>query len=121
MGDCRRYTDNEALSALTGPLANWQVVDGHLVRDYRTSGWRSSMMVTNAIAHLAEVAWHHPDLMISWGGVGVRLRTHSDDAITDKDLELAELIETVVAWQPSDRGALEGTPKDGEWSYLLND
>ena len=42
-------------------------------------------LLANGIAHLAEVAWHHPDLVISWGSVGVRLRTHDADALTDKD------------------------------------
>ena len=47
------------------------------------------MLLANGIAHLAEVAWHHPDLTVSWGSVGVRLRTHDADAITDKDFDFA--------------------------------
>jgi 4a-hydroxytetrahydrobiopterin dehydratase len=40
----------------------------------------------------------------------VKLKTHSDGGITDKDFELAKKIEDVVLWRPSG-GALTGNPK----------
>ena len=30
-------------------------------------------MVVNAIGHLAELAWHHPDLVVSYAFVEVKL------------------------------------------------
>lgn len=82
-------------------LDGWQVEDGLLKREYRTDGWRTTMMVVNAIAFLAEAANHHPDLEVHWPSVVVRLQTHSAGGITDKDLELARRIEQLVTWQPS--------------------
>lgn len=82
-------------------LDGWQVEDGWLKREYRTDGWRTTMMVVNAIAFLAEAANHHPDLEVHWPSVVVRLQTHSAGGITDKDLELARRIEQLVTWQPS--------------------
>lgn len=111
------YSDDEARARLLGALAPWTVDAGHLRRRYATNGWRASMLLANGIAHLAEVAWHHPDLHISWGGVEVALRTHSADAISDKDFELAAMIEQWVLWQPSPGSALEGAPGEGQWKY----
>ena len=46
-------------------------------------------MLVNAIGYLAEAAWHHPDLAVTWGKVWVKLKTHSAGGITDKDFALA--------------------------------
>ena len=80
-------------------------------------------MVINTVGHLAEAAWHHPDLTASYAWVEVRLQTHSAKGITMKDLELARKIEDVVGWQPgTEGGALEGTPQgDLRFSYLKYD
>lgn len=115
------YSEQEAQARLGDALACWTVADGHLRRHFATDGWRASMLLANGIGHLAEVTWHHPDLHISWGGVDVALRTHSDDAITDKDFELAEMIERWVSWRPAADSALDGAPGEGRWRYLIRD
>ena len=114
------YPDDEADDRLRRQLPSWTVEAGHLCRRYKTNGWRASMLLANGIAHLAEVAWHHPDLTVSWGSVGVRLRTHDADAITDKDFELAAMIEAYAAWKPGADSVLDGAPSDGEWRYLVD-
>jgi pterin-4a-carbinolamine dehydratase len=77
------------------------------------------MMAAGAIAHLAETAWHHPDLFLSWDKVEVRLVTHDSGGITEKDLALARQIEAVVTWAPPP--PLDGTPADPRWAYLKCD
>jgi 4a-hydroxytetrahydrobiopterin dehydratase len=47
---------------------------------------------------------------VSWGKVEVRLNTHTAGGVTDKDLELAQVIERQATWKPSG-GALSGTRK----------
>ena len=54
-------------------------------------------MVTNAIGHLAEAAWHHPDILATFPRVEVRLKNHDAGGITDKDFELAKKIEDAGA------------------------
>jgi 4a-hydroxytetrahydrobiopterin dehydratase len=66
-------------------------------------------MLVNIIGYLAEAAYHHPDLTVTWAKVWVKLNTHSAGGITDKDFELARRIEDAVLWRPSG-GALTGTP-----------
>jgi 4a-hydroxytetrahydrobiopterin dehydratase len=40
----------------------------------------------------AEVAGHHPDLLISYNRVIIQLTTHDAGGLTEKDFTLAEVI-----------------------------
>ncbi|MEQ1653184.1 MAG: 4a-hydroxytetrahydrobiopterin dehydratase [Hyphomicrobium sp.] len=101
----------------------WKLEDGWVRRTYKTSSWKGTLMVINTIGHLAEAAWHHPDITASYAWVEVRLMTHSAKGITSKDLELAKKIEEVVGWQPGKEGkGLDGTPEnDLRFSYIKYD
>jgi 4a-hydroxytetrahydrobiopterin dehydratase len=117
------YSDEQVQERLNGALQHWYLEDGWLRRKYRTEGWKGTLMVVNTVGHLAEAAWHHPDLTVSYAFVVVKLKTHSAKGITDKDFELARKIEEVIHWQPGrEGGALEGTPGDDQrFRYIKYD
>jgi 4a-hydroxytetrahydrobiopterin dehydratase len=117
------YSDEEIQQRLTGALQHWYMEDGWLRRKYKTEGWKGTLMVVNTVGHLAEAAWHHPDLTVSYAFVVVKLSTHSAKGITDKDFALATKIEEVIQWQPGrEGGALEGTPADDQrFRYIKYD
>lgn len=118
----RVYTDAEIAARLKAELPRWSLDGGAIRRRYETQGWKGTLMVINAIGHLAEAAWHHPDLAASYSWVEVRLSTHSAKGITDKDFALARKIEDVVQWQPANEGqGLEGTPADPRFAYIKYD
>jgi 4a-hydroxytetrahydrobiopterin dehydratase len=104
------YTQAEIVSWLESNLPRWQYQDGHLSRVYVTGNWQLTLMLANAIAFLAEAAWHHPDLLLSYPRLTVRLQTHDAGGITAKDFELARRIEEVATWLPAEGQALPGTP-----------
>ncbi len=108
---------------LEDELPNWYYEDGWIRRKYKTSGWKGTLMVINTVGHLAEAAWHHPDLSASYGFVIVKLMNHAAKGVTDKDFELAKKIEDVLMWQPGadDNSALEGTPDDQRFKYIKYD
>ena len=106
---------------LTCTLRHWRHQDGCLVRTYRTGGWKGTLMVVNAIGHLAEAAWHHPEIRATYPAVEVRLDTHDAGGITDRDFELAARIEDLVQWRPTTGGALEGTPTEAPYLYIRYD
>lgn len=116
-------TDAEVTAWLASNLPKWKLEDGWIRRTYKTTSWKSTLMVINTVGHLAEAAWHHPDITASYAWVEVRLVTHSAKGITSKDLELAKKIEDVVGWQPGTEGkGLEGTPQnDMRFSYIKYD
>ena len=116
------YSDEEVQERLKEELPHWYLENGWLCRKYKTSGWKGTLMVVNAVGHLAEAAFHHPDLMVSYAFVIVRLKTHSVKGITNKDFELVGKIEEVIQWQPGkEEGALEGTPEDPRFKYIHYD
>jgi 4a-hydroxytetrahydrobiopterin dehydratase len=92
-------------------MQGWYFEDGMIRRVYKTDGWPTTMMLVNAIGYIAEAAYHHPDLAVTWGRVTVKLSTHSAGGITDKDFELARRIEEQALWRPAEGAALKGTPK----------
>ncbi|MGH8550626.1 MAG: 4a-hydroxytetrahydrobiopterin dehydratase, partial [Methylococcales bacterium] len=81
-----------------------------------------TLMVVNTVGHLAEAAFHHPDLTVSYAFVIVKLMNHAAKGITNKDFELARKIEEVIMWQPAkEGGSLEGTPDDPRFKYIKYD
>jgi 4a-hydroxytetrahydrobiopterin dehydratase len=107
---------------LARDLPRWTFEEGWIKRTYKTNSWKGTLMVVNAVGHLAEAAWHHPDITLSYAWLEVRLTTHTAKGITEKDLALAKKIEEVVAWQPGlEGGALEGTPTDPRFAYIKYD
>ena len=119
----RTYSEAETKTRLARDLPHWWFEGGHIRRKYTTGGWKGTLMVINAVGHLAEAAWHHPEIAASYAWVEVRLQNHSAKGITDKDFELAKKIEDVIQWQPGkEGGALEGTPaKDERFAYIKYD
>ncbi len=115
------YEASVIAKRLTGSLRHWRHQDGRLVRIYRTGGWKGTLMVVNAIGHLAEAAWHHPEILATYSAVEVRLDTHDAGGVTDRDFELATRIEDVVQWRPVAGGALEGAPTDPAHLYIVYD
>lgn len=108
----RTYDDDEVNQRLAAQLPQWQLDGNCILRRYKTTSWKSTLMVVNAVGHLAEVAWHHPDIAASYSSVEVRLRNHAADGITDNDFELARRIDEVIDWQPANEpGALTGPPE----------
>lgn len=116
------YSDEEIGARLKEELPFWYLEEGWLRRKYKTGGWKATLMVVNTVGHLAEAAFHHPDLTVSYAFVIVKLQNHAAKGITDKDFALATKIEEVIQWQPgSEGGPLEGTPDDARFKYIKYD
>jgi 4a-hydroxytetrahydrobiopterin dehydratase len=119
----KTYDEDEIKARLEAELPHWYYEDGWIRRRYRTNSWKGTLMVINAVGHLAEAAWHHPDITASYAWVEVRLKNHAAKGVTDRDFALARKIEEVIAWQPGlEGGPLEGTPQDDQrFAYIRYD
>ncbi|MET0574722.1 MAG: 4a-hydroxytetrahydrobiopterin dehydratase [Mesorhizobium sp.] len=119
----KTYSEAEIAERLAKDLPKWRYENGWIRRKYKTNSWKGTLMVINTVGHLAEAAWHHPDIAASYAWVEVKLMNHAAKGVTDKDFELAKKIEDVIQWQPaSEGGALEGTPHaDQRFAYIKYD
>jgi pterin-4a-carbinolamine dehydratase len=111
MPDKEQPLSNADITARLKSIPAWSFENGAIRRTYKTDGWRGSMLVTNAIAFICEAADHHADLTVTWPSVSVALSTHSAGGITDKDFEVAGLIEAQVSWRPGANSRLKGPAK----------
>ena len=75
------YGESEVKARLQDELPSWYLEQGWIRRKYKTSGWKGTLMVVNTVGHLAEAAFHHPDLTVSYAFVIVKLTNHAGDDI----------------------------------------
>jgi 4a-hydroxytetrahydrobiopterin dehydratase len=71
------------------PMKDWDEVDGALQRTYELESFDEAIAFVNRIAALAEAENHHPDIAIAYRKVTLRWSTHSANAITESDRQLA--------------------------------
>jgi len=72
----------------------WEKDGASIVRSFQFAGFAEAMAFVTRVALLAEKADHHPDIDIRWNNVMLRLSTHSEGGLTDKDLDLATRIDS---------------------------
>jgi 4a-hydroxytetrahydrobiopterin dehydratase len=83
----------EGLHALQG----WELRDGRLRKQYTFRTFLRAIAFVNSVAYVAEGAGHHPDITINYNKVTLRLITHSEKALTDRDFALAGDIDARLA------------------------
>jgi len=81
---------------MTG-LSGWKVEGTELVKEFRFTSYLAGIEFVRRVAVLAEAMNHHPDLLVGWRKVTVRLSTHSAGGLTRLDFELAGQIAAVEA------------------------
>lgn len=76
---------------------DWERDGDSIVRTFEFDDFVGSMGFVTSVALRAEKANHHPEIDIRWNKVTLRLSTHSEGGITDKDTALAAEIESLAA------------------------
>src|SRR5437588_7185121 len=87
---------DEQIESTLGQLPGWSVKDGKLHREYKFADFVHAFgfMATSAIA--IEKMNHHPEWFNVYNKVIVDLSTHDAGGVTDKDVELAKLLDSVA-------------------------
>jgi 4a-hydroxytetrahydrobiopterin dehydratase len=86
-------SDDEIAAALAG-LA-WARDGDALVKVVKKGDFAGALAFVNAVGERAEAANHHPDIDIRWDTVTLRLSTHSEGGLTQKDVDLAREIDAL--------------------------
>ncbi len=89
-------TGNE-LVTLHKSVPNWDVInEHHLHREFRFPDFKQALDFVNRVGAVAEEQGHHPDILLSWGKVGVTLWTHKIDGLTESDFIIAAKIDRLA-------------------------
>ena len=67
-----------------------------IARTYVFGDFNEALGFVVRIGSASEVAVHHPDIDIRWNKVRIVLSTHSEDALTMKDLSLAATFDDIA-------------------------
>lgn len=85
------------IKALLPKLREWKVVDGHhLEKQVTFPDFASALDFAIEVGELAEVEQHHPDILLAWGSVGIKIWTHKIDGLTESDFILAAKIDQLI-------------------------
>ena len=68
---------------------DWRVVRDAASTHFRSGSFAKGVALVDAIGKLADAANHHPDIDLRYRGVTVRLRTHDEGGLTERDVALA--------------------------------
>ncbi|MBA3976818.1 MAG: 4a-hydroxytetrahydrobiopterin dehydratase [Nitrosopumilus sp.] len=74
-------------------LGNWEEIEGKLCKDFKFNNFIESFSFITKIALESEKMDHHPDILISYNKVNIKLITHDKNQITEKDIDLAKKID----------------------------
>ena len=81
-------------TALTA-VPDWKKQGSTITRMFQFKDFPAAIKFVNAVAKLAEKAWHHPDIDIRWNKVTLTLTTHDAGGLTGKDFALAAQFDRV--------------------------
>jgi 4a-hydroxytetrahydrobiopterin dehydratase len=74
----------------------YALVKGALQREHEFRDFAEALAFVNRVGELSERENHHPDIEIHWNRVTLRWWTHVEDAVTERDYELAEKANSVL-------------------------
>ena len=68
----------------------WKIEDGHhLAKTFAFDNFQQALDFTNRVGEIAEAENHHPEILLTWGKVEVRIWSHKADGLTENDFILA--------------------------------
>lgn len=88
--------DDAQIDDFIGRSPEWARENDAIVRTFEFGDFVEAMGFVTAVALRAERAFHHPDIDVRWNKVTLRLSTHSEGGVTDKDTELASQFDSLA-------------------------
>jgi len=76
-------------------LKNWIFVDNSIKRELKFGTFIQAFSFMTAVAMEAEKSDHHPDWCNSYNKLNISLTSHSDGGVTQADLDLAVIINSL--------------------------
>jgi len=87
--------NDQAIQQGLKKIDGWSYQNKELQKKFTFRSFMPGIEFVNRIAAAAENANHHPDIAINYNVVGIRLSTHSEGGVTEKDFNLAGKIDEI--------------------------
>lgn len=75
--------------------SEWERDGDEIVRTYEFDDYLNGVAFASEVGEIAEEEFHHPEIIIGYKEVEVRLTSHEEGGITDTDVEMAERFDDV--------------------------
>jgi 4a-hydroxytetrahydrobiopterin dehydratase len=96
-GKVAAYTAEQAKAELKQLSADWRLIeDGKAIkREFALPDFYHTMSFVNALAHVANIEDHHPDLEVGYNYCRVRYSTHAIGGLSENDFICAAKIDRI--------------------------
>jgi 4a-hydroxytetrahydrobiopterin dehydratase len=96
-GGVAPLTKAEAEKLQSKLAADWKLSEDakSIRREFKFRDFYRAMSFTNAIAHIANIEDHHPDIEVGWGYCRVLFTTHAIKGLSENDFICAAKIDKV--------------------------
>jgi 4a-hydroxytetrahydrobiopterin dehydratase len=78
-------------------VPEWEVEDSYISRTFEFETFMDGIDFVNRVAEIAEEEDHHPDMDVRYGWVDVSLTSEEEGGLTEKDFQVAQRIDALVA------------------------
>ena len=94
-GNVRPFTLAE-IKKIMPALSGWEYHDGWLERTFAYANYYQTMAFVNAVAWLAHMENHHPDMEVGYNKVLIRYKTHAINGLSENDFICASKINKML-------------------------
>ncbi|MGH8231987.1 MAG: 4a-hydroxytetrahydrobiopterin dehydratase [Steroidobacteraceae bacterium] len=94
-GGVAAYTGAQAQAAIKQLLPDWSLIEDAkaLRREFSFRDFYRTMSFVNAVAHIANIEDHHPDLEVGYNYCRIRYSTHAIGGLSENDFICAAKID----------------------------
>jgi 4a-hydroxytetrahydrobiopterin dehydratase len=85
----------ETVSPFLKSLKDWHFKENAIEKDFKFKNFTQALGFIVQVGVLAERMNHHPELYNVYNKVNIRLNTHDSGGVTEKDIGLAQQIESL--------------------------
>jgi 4a-hydroxytetrahydrobiopterin dehydratase len=71
----------------------WERDGDEITRTYEFEDYLKGIEFVTQVGEVAEEEFHHPEIIVGYQEVEVRLTSHEEGGVTEKDIRLAELFD----------------------------
>jgi 4a-hydroxytetrahydrobiopterin dehydratase len=88
--------DDASIARHLADAPGWALVDGAIEKTYGFADYHHTMAFVNALAWIAHVEDHHPELRITYNRCVVRFDTHSVGGVSINDFICAAKVDALI-------------------------